>query len=468
MEKLKTGEIGEVPPRTMIEATEIVNRLEIEDLALKLIGDREKLPEIEVKRQERLDNARTALMEALTASGHLSRIEITGNLEEINEQVLTRLLNGWKKSLPEHEKARRFAELCNELTIQEIHRLVAADMLPEDLDLTEISDYPTSMPDKQAEKLGYRADNKKGMVRTTSLRINDDGSFTRVIEQVSRSNGTFGSTFRLFDQSGFVNNQSGPADVVALSKPLLTRKKDYADGVVDLQRKLDAFSGRGVRYGERSSPLHVEYHELRQESSAREKQIEFYTKELADFEAILDNRQRAGEISESQKNTQCKQKVRSILEAICTLAPEYTRDCLGAKVERIFYQASNLVAAGRTHEAQSLIHENRGLQKTIVFCGVSISTDKADELGLKIGETSDLIEKGEQSWTYRKGVCRIVSCTSRPGKTDVGPCSICRDCQKRFDKGEDPTKDKVVPKKLNIEKPSHDTTNGGIVVRQAA
>ena len=101
-------------------ADEFVNRQEIEAEAWQLIKQRDKLQHGKFKLQERQDNARTALMEALTASGHLSPVEIHGRLEEINAQVLKRLLNGWVESLPDHEKDRRFAELCNELIIQRV------------------------------------------------------------------------------------------------------------------------------------------------------------------------------------------------------------------------------------------------------------------------------------------------------------------------------------------------------------
>ena len=53
-------------------------------------------------------------------------------------------------------------------------------------------------------------------------------------------------------------------------------------------------------------------------------------------------------------------------------------------------------------------------------------------------------QENQDTWRWKTGVCRVASCPTRPGKTEVGPCEVCRKCQARFDHGEDPTKD-VVP-----------------------
>jgi len=45
----------------------------------------------------------------------------------------------------------------------------------------------------------------------------------------------------------------------------------------------------------------------------------------------------------------------------------------------------------------------------------------------------------ETGWRWKSGVCRVAVCPS-PKPTDVGPCDICRRCQREFDAGRDPTK----------------------------
>lgn len=54
-------------------------------------------------------------------------------------------------------------------------------------------------------------------------------------------------------------------------------------------------------------------------------------------------------------------------------------------------------------------------------------------------ERLDTLTKKE-SWVWKKGVCRVEGCFTRPGKTDVGPCDVCKSCQKHFDSGKDPVK----------------------------
>ncbi len=50
-------------------------------------------------------------------------------------------------------------------------------------------------------------------------------------------------------------------------------------------------------------------------------------------------------------------------------------------------------------------------------------------------------ESGDRSsWKWKKGLCRIVACSSRPGETLVGPCEVCFGCQRVFDTGGDPTR----------------------------
>lgn len=42
-------------------------------------------------------------------------------------------------------------------------------------------------------------------------------------------------------------------------------------------------------------------------------------------------------------------------------------------------------------------------------------------------------------WKWKTGICRVKNCPS-PSPTEVGPCSVCRRCQRLFDLGRDPTK----------------------------
>ncbi len=67
-------------------------------------------------------------------------------------------------------------------------------------------------------------------------------------------------------------------------------------------------------------------------------------------------------------------------------------------------------------------------------------------------------ESKEENWKdkkerWKKGICRIPSCSTRPGETKIGPCSVCSRCQIKFDLGADPTKEITfrVPKASTIK-----------------
>jgi hypothetical protein len=421
-------------------AAEFLNQAEIETEAMQLLTQREQLPIASVYQQEYEDNARTALMEAMTASGHLSKIELQGTLEEINTQVLSRLLKGWDDALPEHEKKRRFAELCNELIIQKILGTVAAGELPETTEILEISDHPEALT---GHMLGYRDSNKKGMVRSTSLRKNASGSYTRVIEQASRSNGTWKSTFSFLDACG-IEAAPKPADIAVLEKPLVYTRHDYLEGVVDVMRMLDKHAGPGIRYGDSGERalLNIPYENLREESARREEEIEHYISTLAKLEAQLDGWFTNGEISYEERSNIFAGEVERILNAICMLQPEYAADTFGKRVEAKFYEASALIARGQQAQALQLIAGIQNLKDSVTFCGVTMSIQEAQEKGMQINDLGQLVEQGKENWKWKQGVCQVQACPTRPGKTEVGPCNVCRTCQAKFDEGEDPTKEK--------------------------
>jgi hypothetical protein len=89
----------------------------------------------------------------------------------------------------------------------------------------------------------------------------------------------------------------------------------------------------------------------------------------------------------------------------------------------------------------------------IITGNFSKKHDKTDILSnplLTEQEREQLLEEmssdEEQTvWDWKPGVCRVESCFTRPGQTQVGPCAVCRGCQKLFDIGVDPTK-RIVPR----------------------
>ncbi|MCA9332161.1 hypothetical protein KC968_04480 [Candidatus Saccharibacteria bacterium] len=74
-------------------------------------------------------------------------------------------------------------------------------------------------------------------------------------------------------------------------------------------------------------------------------------------------------------------------------------------------------------------------------------TDLLEQRGLNSSPSkSDDWESNPNSRKWKKGVCQVRSCSTRPGVTEVGPCSVCKSCQAKFDAGDDPTKYVVPPR----------------------
>lgn len=55
----------------------------------------------------------------------------------------------------------------------------------------------------------------------------------------------------------------------------------------------------------------------------------------------------------------------------------------------------------------------------------------------------------KENWKWKQGICRVKSCGK---KTEVGPCDVCRSCQSKYDKGEDPNEGRSA----KIEEPSEE------------
>ena len=67
-------------------------------------------------------------------------------------------------------------------------------------------------------------------------------------------------------------------------------------------------------------------------------------------------------------------------------------------------------------------------------------------------------ENPEENWSdstkrkWKKGVCQVKACGS-PKPTEVGPCSVCKSCQKVFDEGGDPTQAPALRQEQETVKP---------------
>lgn len=421
----------------LYSADRYVDRAEVEAQAYELIANREHIVAEYKTGQTYQDDARTAVFEALTAEGHLSPIQLTGSLDEIHRMMIIVLLNNYSRNVPEAERRRNFQELCSELTRQVIERRVAAGELPHETQVAEISDFIEGLSEKSAQSLGYRPLNKKGFVRSSWLFDNQDGTYTRMSEQVSRSN-TAAATTESFLQAEDISVRFAPtADVRVLGTTLV---HDMSEGVVGLMKRLDEHQGADIRYGAAKHSEQIPYEQLREESLRREEQAECFVERLAEFTQRLDQRLQSGELNYKQHQELLKAEIRGILQAVCTMRPAYAKDCFGEAAAQTYYEASDRAAAGDMAGAAGLIESRQHLEQAVSLCGMSISSDKAKELGVQSSELERLIRFGLENWRWTRGVCRVDECPTKPGQTEVGPCNVCRGCQTEFDRGNNPTR----------------------------
>lgn len=82
------------------------------------------------------------------------------------------------------------------------------------------------------------------------------------------------------------------------------------------------------------------------------------------------------------------------------------------------------------------------------------NTSNNAQAAAKVGPAASQSGEDRSKWKWRRGTCRVETCATRPGKTAVGPCDVCKRCQRVFDNGGDPTKmnwvTKIDTSKINL------------------
>ena len=427
IEGLLTGEV--------LSANLYIDRFEIERQASEIIATKSQNHNSYKTNKTYRDDARTALFEALTASGHLSLVKSERtSLDQIHQTMLSVLINAWSENLPQFEKIRRFQEICEELTIQQVEKRVAAGYLPPETEVATVSDFVTGAGEKQAIALGYRPYNKKGMVRSSRLINHHDGTFTRVSKQVSRSNADALESESLFSGMRIsTNNKDLPADARVLGTQTLLTGSEAVAGVIGLMKRLDANKGKNIRYGERTNHQQPSYEDLEQESIRREQEAECYVERLAGFSYEIDQKLAAGLINKNLHQKLLSSEIYKILQAICTLRPEYAAECFGQAASATYEAAAMMSATGDTQGAAKYIESKAHLEQAVTLCGMTISKEEAAKQGIELDTLNQLLKLGKEKFKTKPGKCRVEECPS-PKPSEVGPCDVCMCCQAKFDK----------------------------------
>ncbi len=363
----------------IITADEVVDRKLVEALAWQLIENYESHPKA-LRENEAEDNARTALFEALTASGHMSVVELAGNQSEVHRQILQRLLNSYfRPGIPEAEKARNYEEICEELVVQTIFERIQTGEVPPDTKTNTVSDFAHSLG-SEAQKLGYRPSDKKsymgkGMVRETSFEIRN-GQWVRIIKQISRSNTFAPDTVSKLQKAGLrLPLRSGSEDIQLLGSQILS----VSHGALEVTQLLDRMQrGAKVMYGQARHSGLVPYERLEIVSKQREEAIESHIQELADYERVLDGMLKDGNINQQEHLKRYAEALREHVRAICVQYPAYTRGALGEKVVNDYARAHERFEAGDARGAASIINGASSRESAVIACGMSVEGQKND------------------------------------------------------------------------------------------
>jgi hypothetical protein len=93
------------------------------------------------------------------------------------------------------------------------------------------------------------------------------------------------------------------------------------------------------------------------------------------------------------------------------------------------------------HEVEAAYQIVSARGEVLLGCGGSIEGEQSildlspqAMLNLIFGNTA----QGNETWTWKSGICRVDGCPTRPGFTKVGPCQVCLGCQHMFDNGKNP------------------------------
>ncbi len=429
---------------------ELHDREYIEQVAMQLIENRDTIIELPVE-NELAQNAVTGLFERLTAAGHLSHIEFTGDQEEIHLATLQRLLNAYDESSPEWELRRRFQEICEELTVYRTYTLIESGELPADTFVMTVSDIPDeNISDTEKHQNGYRALNAKGMLRSYHFHREDDGMWTRILEQVSRSNSNDLSTRRWYSENAGAVPISSTG---GLSEQILVTRDRMPDGIVTMTRELDEIFGVDRLYGEtgaeKSANNRADYNSLRQDSALREEMLTKFSSMLEVTDAELKQKQIKGEITYQQRLFYFDQEIKNhLIPRILFNAPQFAKDAYGREAGEIAERASVLFQQGQVYQARDMmmiafVQRDERAGTGCGGLGAKQTSDNPMDIVDAMTKAVEGAVEDRKDWKWSKGICQVESCKTRPGKTEVGPCSVCRNCQKVFDSGGDPTKYKT-------------------------
>ncbi len=372
-------------------------------------------------------NAGTDSIERTIKAGHVTKVELaTDNAGKIWQHGQTmddvyvnslRYVGGRAKMLHRTE-----AETRNGSRIEYYNRQGTL----EDFCFVVVSRCADDMSDTELEKAGFFTDTKSCVIQVTSSengKLTTESAFVAGVTSLGAERHDTETVVEMGRRLGV--DLSGMSAAEIIDSPMLVSKRMMPNGAVDIAQLYDACSGHDTFFGQaKPAQDYAQYRDVcRKRESEYKPRVQKIVSGLLASAATLKSpeqaSQRLHELSQAQM----------VDHAIVnhSIDPRVFGATAAAHIE----QARHWQSIG---EHNKVLESREKAQKTAVSSSCASGSKNGESSD---GENMDSPEDAS-SWTWKQGICRVNRCPS-PKPTEVGPCSVCRACQQKFDSGQDPT-----------------------------
>jgi hypothetical protein len=242
----------------------------------------------------------------------------------------------------------------------------------------------------------------------------------------------------VFMLSGGAINWYGKSALEILDTPLLIPKKLLPNGSIDFVKMYDEYAG-GTFYG-KDQPAQ-DYAAYRAQNNEFMRQYENLSRSIvqrliAEASTFADPEEASARLGKLVGEAMAKRAVEDVRIDPHVFGPAAAQDIMLGRYEM---QMGN-------HQAAQRFANSAASKERSVGCPSAEKARRTREdnpqggAGSNESDEEDGVGESKLTWKWKTGVCRVESCSTRPGQTRVGPCEVCENCQHEFDRGGDPTK----------------------------
>lgn len=316
----------------------------------------------------------------------------------------------------------------------------------------------TAESDAELRELGFFAETKTASLQFTSRDEQGNLATTSVFvagvkDGVSQRHDHQAIADAVYMLSGGTISWYGKSSLEILDNPVLIPKEMLPNGAVDFAAIYDSMIPGETFYGKAQPPR--DYLEHRRQNYEFIKQYDALSwsivqRLIAEAPTFADPGEATARLGKLVGEAMARRAVEDLRIDPYVFGAAAAQDIILGRYEM---QMGNYAAAQQ-------FANNAAKNEQSVGCPSANKARKDQQDNLTSGannETDDKEDGGESKaiWKWKTGVCRVESCSTRPGQTKVGPCDICERCQHAFDNGGDPTKYKAnLQKDSKAEDPS--------------